>query len=211
MTVLFTPLRPLEAGKKRRANAKPPVITKLEYFHEEVPLRDFLTKILMSVKREDLFESSWLFRVRNLDRNDCFTLSYTIPRRVTDQIIISNLRDYSEMVDQATSKSPHEVKVYVIENQVCPFALVRFFILIAPWRLGKMILTIQKVNMKKRWLLERKRRYGDSLRIYSLPMSMNCFRPTHHQRKRLPKQKSSRNLNADTAARTSSAERHLAM
>lgn len=210
MTVLFTPLHRLEAGKKRRANAKPPVITKIEYFHEDVPLRDFLTKILTSVKREDLFESSWLFRGRNLDRNNCFTLSYTIPQRVTDQIIVSNLRDYSEMVDQATSKSPHEVKVYVVEQQVCPFTFANLSVLNTHWRLGKMIPTIQKANMKKRQIHERKRRYSDFLRIYSLLMSVSCVRPTHHQRKRLPKQKSSRNLNADIAARISNAEQHLA-
>ena len=123
MTLLHTPLlAPLNTGQKRRANAKPPVITKIEYFHEDVPLRDFLTKVLISVKRQDLFESSWLFHSHELDRGDSFTLLYTIPRRVTDQIVISNGRDYKEMVDEATNKSPHEVKVYIVKNQVCPLS-----------------------------------------------------------------------------------------
>lgn len=118
--ILFTPLvTPTDAGKKRRANAKPPVMTKIEYFHEDVPLRDFLTKILASLKRQDLFESSWLFQGHELDRGDCFALSYTIPRRVTDQVVISDGKDYKEMVHEASSKLPHEVKVYMVENQVC--------------------------------------------------------------------------------------------
>ncbi|KJA25411.1 hypothetical protein HYPSUDRAFT_109643, partial [Hypholoma sublateritium FD-334 SS-4] len=119
MTILFTPLvTPTDAGKKRRANAKPLVMTKIEYFHEDVPLRDFLTKILASLKRQDLFESSWLFQGHELDRGDCFALSYTIPRRVTDQVVIGDGKDYKEMVHEASSKLPHEVKVYMVENQI---------------------------------------------------------------------------------------------
>ncbi len=121
MTIMFTALlSPLDAGKKRRANAKPPVLTKIEHFHEDMPLRDFLTKLIILIKRQDLFETSWLFHGDELDTDDCFTLSYTIPRRVTDQVIISDGRDYKEMVDEASNKSPHEVKVYMIEKQVCP-------------------------------------------------------------------------------------------
>ena len=124
MTVLFSPLLPplrVENGKKRRANAKPPVTTRIEYFHEDVPLRNFLVKALDSVKRNDLFECSWIFQGHELDTDDCLTLSYTIPRRVTDQIVISNERDYKQMMDEITSKSPFEVKVYIVENKVYNF------------------------------------------------------------------------------------------
>ncbi|KDR74191.1 hypothetical protein GALMADRAFT_21465, partial [Galerina marginata CBS 339.88] len=118
MTLLFTPLlAPLEAGKRRRANAKPPVTTKIEYFHEDVPIRDFVIKALDSVKRTDLFESSWIFQGHELNTDDCFTLSYTIPRRVTDQVIVSNEKDYKQMIEEITSKSPFEVKVFIVENK----------------------------------------------------------------------------------------------
>lgn len=127
MTLLFTPLlAPPEAGKKRRANAKPPVMTRIEYFHEDVPLRDFLIKTLTSIKRRDLFESSWLFQGRELDGNDCFIFSYTIPRRVTDQVIISDEKDYKQMVVEALSKSPFELKVYIVEKKVCHFKYLLF-------------------------------------------------------------------------------------
>ncbi|KDR71157.1 hypothetical protein GALMADRAFT_25054, partial [Galerina marginata CBS 339.88] len=118
MTLLFTPLlAPLEAGKRRRANAKPPVTTKIEHFHEDVPLCDFVIKALDSVKRTDLFGLSWIFQGHELDTDDCFTLSYTIPRRVTDQVTVSNEKDYSQMIDEITSKSPFEVKVFMVENK----------------------------------------------------------------------------------------------
>ncbi|KAF8812901.1 hypothetical protein BYT27DRAFT_7004650, partial [Phlegmacium glaucopus] len=118
MTLLFTPLiAPLETGKKRRANAKPPVTTKIKYFHEDILLCDFLIKALDSIKRHDLFECSWIFQGRELDTDDCLTLSYTIPQRVTDQVIVSNQRDYKQMIDEITSKSPFKVKVYIVENK----------------------------------------------------------------------------------------------
>jgi hypothetical protein len=127
MTLLFTPLVATpEAGRKRRANAKPPIMTRIEYFHEDVPLRDFLIKTLTSIKRPDLFESSWLFQGRELDGNDCLMLSYTIPRRVTDQVIISDEKDYKQMVDEASSKSPFELKVYVVEKKVCQLQISLF-------------------------------------------------------------------------------------
>ncbi|KAF8958724.1 hypothetical protein BDZ97DRAFT_1915991 [Flammula alnicola] len=118
MTLLFTPLiAPLEPGKKRRANAKPPVMTRIDHFHEDVPLRDFLIKALTSLKREDLFECSWLFQGQELDDADSFSLSYTIPRRVTDQVVVVNEKDYKQMVEEASNKSPFEVKLYVVENK----------------------------------------------------------------------------------------------
>lgn len=118
MTIAFTPLQPSEAGKKRRANAKAPVISKIEYFHKDASMRDFLAKMLLSLKRDDLFETSWLFRGRDLHQNNSFMLAYTIPRRVTDQVVITEEKDYREMVDQATDRAPNELKVYLVEQQV---------------------------------------------------------------------------------------------
>ncbi|KAF8149570.1 hypothetical protein B0H34DRAFT_637620, partial [Crassisporium funariophilum] len=118
MTLLFTSLlAPLEAGKRCRANAKPPVTTNIEYFHEDFPLRDFVIKALDSVKHTDLFGLSWILQGHELDTDDCFTLSYTIPQRVTDQVIVSNEKDYNQMIDEITSKSPFEVKVFIVENK----------------------------------------------------------------------------------------------
>ena len=87
MTILFTPV-------------PAPVITKIDYFHEDIPLHDFLTKILtMNLNHKDLFEWSWLFQGEQLDDPDSFSLSYTIPCQVTDQVNISNKKDYKQMVD----------------------------------------------------------------------------------------------------------------
>jgi len=122
MTIIFTPLLgpPLDPRKKRRANAKPSVVTKIDHFHEDVPLHDFLSKAIgTNLKHEDLFEHSWLFQGLGLDKADSFSLSYTILHHVTDQVDISNNKDYAQMVTKATNKSPFEVKLFIVENQVC--------------------------------------------------------------------------------------------
>jgi len=120
MTILFTPLpAPLAPGKKCWVNARQPVIMKINYFHEDIPLCNVLTKTLtMNLNREDLFECSWLFQGEQLDDPNSLSLSYTIPCQVTDQVNISNKKDYKQMVDEATSKSPFEVKLFIIENKV---------------------------------------------------------------------------------------------
>ncbi|EDR07888.1 uncharacterized protein LACBIDRAFT_298195 [Laccaria bicolor S238N-H82] len=120
MTIVFTPLLPPpDPRKKRRANAKATVVTKIDHFHEDVPLRDFLSKTIgTNLKRDDLFENLWLFQGQELDDADSFSLSYTIPRRVTDVVDIDNDKDYVQMVTEATNKPPFEVKLFIVENQI---------------------------------------------------------------------------------------------
>ena len=125
MTIIFNPLpAPPEPRKKCRANAKPTVVTKIDHFYEDVPLRDFLSKVICTnFKHEDLFEFSWLFQESELEDPDSFTIFYTVPRCITDQVEISSMKDYLQMVDEAKSKSLHEVKIYIFENKVCSFSL----------------------------------------------------------------------------------------
>ena len=58
-----------------------------------------------------------------------FSLSYTIPCCMTDQVDIGNNKGYVQMVTKAMNKSPFEVKLFVIENQVCYLISFQFFIL----------------------------------------------------------------------------------
>lgn len=77
--IVFTPLPGENPSKKRRANAKPATISKITHFHEDYGLKEFIVKILKTIKREDLIEWSWLYRDEELERPDSFSASYTIP------------------------------------------------------------------------------------------------------------------------------------
>lgn len=118
MIVNFTPIHVADRSKKRRANAKAPSVTKILHFHEDFTLRDVLSKILTQIKGERLIAHSWLFRGQELDEPDSFSMSYTIPRRVTEQITINEESDYHEMIEEATKKTAAEVKVYIVELKV---------------------------------------------------------------------------------------------
>ena len=118
-TVLFTPIPSANPSKKRRANAKVPVVSKLTFFHEDFKFQDFLSKMILLINRRDLIRHSWLYHGGELDEPDSIEMSYTIPRRVTDQIAINGERDFKQMVEEATKKDTAEVKLYIIEQKVC--------------------------------------------------------------------------------------------
>jgi len=120
MTIIFTPLPSVApTGKKRRANAKAPVVTKISYFHESFALKDFLSKVFIILKRDDLIEHSWLYHGHERDEPNSFSTSYTVPRRVVEQIEIHEDEDYQQMVKEATQKISAEVKVFIVEQKVC--------------------------------------------------------------------------------------------
>ena len=94
-------------------------MSKLTYFHEDFTLQDFLAKALILMKRDELITHSWLYQGRDLDEPNSFTASYTIPRRVIEQIAINDDRDFKQMVEEATKKGAAEVKLYIVEQKVC--------------------------------------------------------------------------------------------
>ena len=55
-------------------------------------------------------------------------LSYTISRWVTDQVIISDEKDYKLIVDEVSSKSSYELKVYIVEKRFVTSNLFYFFL-----------------------------------------------------------------------------------
>jgi hypothetical protein len=118
MTVVFTALPPpLAAGKKRRSNAKLPTITKIDYFHEEFELKDLIVKIAHLIQCDDLVGYSWLYQGEKLDTPDSFSIAYTIPRSVTNQVQISGKRDFDRMVADAIKRGSPEVKFFLVENK----------------------------------------------------------------------------------------------
>jgi len=120
MTIIFTPLPSVAPGKKRRANAKAPVVKKISYFHESFALKDFLSKVFIILKRDDLIEHPWLYHGHERDEPNSFSTSYTVPWRVVEQVEINEDEDYQQMVkEEATQKISAEVKVFIIEQKVC--------------------------------------------------------------------------------------------
>ena len=93
-------------------------MSKLVYFHEDFTFQDFLSKVVILIKREDLIGHSWLYQGQELDEPDSFVMSYTIPRRVTEQIAINDECDFKQMVEEATKKYAAEVKIYMVEQKV---------------------------------------------------------------------------------------------
>ena len=119
MVILFTPLpKPTANGKWRCANAKPASVSKISHFHEDFELRDFLTKMLDIHKCVDLLNGSSLYRGDEVNDNESFLLSYTIPRRVIEPVLITCEEDFMQMRGDATKKLEAEVKVYIVKNKV---------------------------------------------------------------------------------------------
>lgn len=120
MTILFTPLPPAKTVQKRtRKNAKPVTISVIEYFHKDMPLRDTIVKILFTaLQKEHLIEHSCLWHDQVPNKTNSFSLSYTIPHCITNPVQIKRTKDFEQLLHEATSKHPHEVKFYLVENKV---------------------------------------------------------------------------------------------
>ncbi|KAF6751577.1 hypothetical protein DFP72DRAFT_816385 [Ephemerocybe angulata] len=104
MTVTFTPFD----QPKGRANAKPKTLSKIGYFHEDYDYKDWFLKVLQAVGREDLWNMCWICDGRDQSDDDRFTVSYTVPRKVTSEVMITDKADFDEMVTQATSRPSNE-------------------------------------------------------------------------------------------------------
>jgi hypothetical protein len=122
LTIQFTPLpKALLKGKKIRANAKPPSITKVAYIHEDFSAKDALVYVFSkTLEREDLLVDSWLYAGQAKEEIDPFSLRYTIPRSNLTNVSL-NVRtrdeDYTEMIQQATKKGSPKIKLDIIENK----------------------------------------------------------------------------------------------
>jgi hypothetical protein len=114
MVIAFMPLE--NPKKKRRANAKRQTQNSVAHFHEEFEFKDWLVKVVAAVGRQDLLANSALYN-RTASANS-FTLSYTVPRKVTDEILIRNEDDFKEMVDAVCSMNSDNRCRISIEEQV---------------------------------------------------------------------------------------------
>jgi hypothetical protein len=109
-----------KAGEKRRASAKPPVITKVMYIHEKSSFIQGLVQILWhNLQRKDLCQGG-------LDRHGClkertaemFSLEYTIPRTLLKEIAMTSEKDWDTFLEEAAKKPSAQAKLTIREKLV---------------------------------------------------------------------------------------------
>lgn len=109
-----------KSGEKRRANAKPPVTTKVVYIHEKTKFLNGLVQIIgRTLKRRDLCRGG-LDRDGNLDRttSSLFSLEYTIPRTQLKDVEIFCEDDWVTFLEEAGKKPSAQGKLAIKEKLV---------------------------------------------------------------------------------------------
>jgi hypothetical protein len=109
-----------KSGEKRRANAKPPVTTKVVYIHEKTDFIGGLIQIIgRALKRSDLCRGG-LDRSGNLHKktSSLFSLSYTIPRTQLKDVEILSEDDWATFLEEAGKKPSAQGKLAIKEKLV---------------------------------------------------------------------------------------------
>ncbi len=108
-------------GEKQRANAKPPVVTKVVYIHKKTSFIDGLYIIIRkTLNRCDLCQGGITC---NGDLDEClsalFSLEYTIPhvQNLKDIQLVSE-DDWATFLEEASKKSSSTAKLVVREKLV---------------------------------------------------------------------------------------------
>jgi hypothetical protein len=121
VSVLLIGLLPRpKTGEKRRANAKPPVTTKVVYIHEKTTFINGLTQIIVhTFKRQDLCRGG-VDRDGNLKKktSDLFSLAYTIPRTQLKDVEILSENDWGTFLEEAGNKPSAQGKLTIRERLV---------------------------------------------------------------------------------------------
>lgn len=109
-----------KTGEKRRANAKPPIMTKVMYIHEKTTFVNGLTQIIVhTFKRQDLCRGG-VDRYGNLKKktSDLFSLTYTIPRTQLKDVEILSENDWRTFFEEAGKKPSAQGKLTIRERLV---------------------------------------------------------------------------------------------
>ena len=119
--MLFGVLQPHKAGdKKRRANAKPPVTTKVVYMHEKTKFLDGLIQIIgRALNRKDLCKGG-LDEHENLSERTAalFSLEYTIPHTQLKDVELCSEGDWITFLKEAGKKAAAQGKLVIREKKV---------------------------------------------------------------------------------------------
>ena len=121
VSVLLIGLPPQpKTGEKRRANAKPPITTKVVYIHEKMTFVKGLTQIIVyTFNRQDLCRGG-LDSDGNLKKktSDLFSLAYTIPRTQLKDVEILSENDWGMFLEEAGKKPSAQGKLTIREKLV---------------------------------------------------------------------------------------------
>ncbi|KAJ2936905.1 hypothetical protein H1R20_g190, partial [Candolleomyces eurysporus] len=97
----------------------------ITYFHEDTSFQDWIFKLVDVIERRDLLEQSLLYNAIALSRDagpNSFSVSYTVPRKVTSETEVKKAEDFDELVVQAKAtdgtKEGARCKVFVTEHKV---------------------------------------------------------------------------------------------
>lgn len=120
VTTQFSALPCLNAGAKRRKNAAPPkAVSKIFFIHEDMTFKDVLTKLVLTLKREDLFDGF------SLDDGTIaqapFDLLYSIARTSSKNIDLQTVEDFATMMAEITTKSRPSLVISMTEKKASPF------------------------------------------------------------------------------------------
>jgi hypothetical protein len=115
---------PPKAGEKRRANAKPPVTTKVVYVHEKITFIKGLVEIMWrQMKRKDLCKGGLDHHGKLNEKSAAlFSLEYTIPRTQLKDIELSSERDWETFLSEAGKKPSAQGKLTIKEKLVSIFS-----------------------------------------------------------------------------------------
>ncbi|KAG1777139.1 hypothetical protein EV702DRAFT_970306, partial [Suillus placidus] len=102
---------------KRCKNVKPKSINKVVYIHEDYWLSDMLVKVLEVLKQCDLLEHSGLYSNGQVLDINSLTITYSIPKTRTKDIVLEGEDDFTKMVGQVQAKKNAEGTLVLIENK----------------------------------------------------------------------------------------------
>jgi len=165
------PPRP-KTGEKRRANAKPPITTKVMYIHKKTTFANGLTQIIVhTFKRQDLCKGSLDSNGNHSDGNlkkktsDLFSLAYTIPCTQLKDVKILSENDWGTFLEEAGKQPSAQGKLTIREKLVSHIlSLIPNYLLARPPRYFRQLrLRLQlrlgwKSQVKKMMRTTRRRR-----------------------------------------------------
>ncbi|KAJ7108796.1 hypothetical protein C8R44DRAFT_884826 [Mycena epipterygia] len=108
----------LPVGKKKRKNAKPVIVKKSFYVHEDSKLNNLLFATIKAFDCEDDLSFCWIPRENKYTSStiNILGIKYTIPRTQFKDISLSCTTDYDILLKEAMKKAvPETIKIYIAE------------------------------------------------------------------------------------------------
>ncbi|KAG1753246.1 hypothetical protein EDB19DRAFT_2021466 [Suillus lakei] len=125
-SVLFTPLQPLDP--KCQKNVKLTTTTKIVYVHEDMSMKDMITKVFENIKRCDLLGTSWLYASCELEGSDSLSFTSTVYQSQNKDVSLDNEDDYAELCTRVQDARKAEVALKLLEQKVYPLLVLSIWL-----------------------------------------------------------------------------------